>query len=515
MTSTAGSTSWLLAATAAVVAATGVCYHLSKKSTTTTSTPPANPSHLSTAADAVVPTTETTETTPSYESIRVAYGTQTGTAKRLAGLLQDHRPSNILDLTTSLVDMKTYDVDNLEKEQVIVFIMCTWEGGVPPESATIFCNWLEDMAQDFRVPNTFLANTSYAVFGLGSSEYEPMDRFCKAALRLDEHMERLGAKRLTPVVKGDASKDIEVQFVQWSHTKLWPALRRHRNGAAAEDVERTVPSEHTASAATAAATTATATTEPLKWESLADDTDGLLRPVVRDVKDHVPLAEYRRNNRKAKRAARLKARAADLVENDEDRLNASLVDLEDLGSAMKEGKQTVSEEIAAKPSERPEMVTPMQRKALTKEGYSIIGTHSAVKLCRWTKHQLRGRGGCYKHTCYGIVSYMCMEATPSLACANKCVFCWRHHKNPVGTKWRWKQDPPEKIVSEAIVRHCKMIHTAKGVPGVKMDRWMAAVRGPKHCALSLVGEPIMYPEINQLLTLLDSQGISTFLTGLS
>ena len=36
---------------------------------------------------------------------------------------------------------------------------------------------------------------------------------------------------------------------------------------------------------------------------------------------------------------------------------------------------------------------------------------------------LRGRGGCYKHTFYGIKSYQCMEMTPSLACANKCVFC--------------------------------------------------------------------------------------------
>lgn len=50
---------------------------------------------------------------------------------------------------------------------------------------------------------------------------------------------------------------------------------------------------------------------------------------------------------------------------------------------------------------------------------------------------MRGRGGCYKHTFYGITSYQCMEATPSLACANKCVFCWRHHKNPVGTEWRY------------------------------------------------------------------------------
>ena len=33
----------------------------------------------------------------------------------------------------------------------------------------------------------------------------------------------------------------------------------------------------------------------------------------------------------------------------------------------------------------------------------------------------------------------------------------------------------------------------------------------RHCALSLVGEPIMYPEINALVKLLHEKGISTFL----
>jgi wyosine [tRNA(Phe)-imidazoG37] synthetase (radical SAM superfamily) len=33
----------------------------------------------------------------------------------------------------------------------------------------------------------------------------------------------------------------------------------------------------------------------------------------------------------------------------------------------------------------------------------------------------------------------------------------------------------------------------------------------RHCALSLVGEPIMYPEINQLVDLLHARRISTFL----
>ena len=105
----------------------------------------------------------------------------------------------------------------------------------------------------------------------------------------------------------------------------------------------------------------------------------------------------------------------------------SVTDVEDMGAALGEKEE---EKRAKGPKD---MVTQSQAKALKKEGYKLIGGHSAVKLCRWTKHQLRGRGGCYKHTFYGITSYQCMEATPSLACANKCVFCWRHHKNPVAT----------------------------------------------------------------------------------
>ncbi|KAI9542179.1 hypothetical protein NQZ68_022232 [Dissostichus eleginoides] len=167
-------------------------------------------------------------------------------------------------------------------------------------------------------------------------------------------------------------------------------------------------------------------------------------------------------------------------------------------------------------AERREMITPALREALTKQatnltnllkcqmcfqGYKLIGSHSGVKLCRWTKSMLRGRGGCYKHTFYGIESHRCMETTPSLACANKCVFCWReacgqeqlqsavrkkrdryigkctfkgakeyeeenrervlepsiHNTNPVGTEWRWKMDPAEKILEDALEKHQTMI----------------------------------------------------------
>jgi len=54
------------------------------------------------------------------------------------------------------------------------------------------------------------------------------------------------------------------------------------------------------------------------------------------------------------------------------------------------------------------MITQQLRKTLTKGGYRLVGTHSAVKLCRWAKHFLRGHGACYKNGFYGIISYNCM-----------------------------------------------------------------------------------------------------------
>jgi tRNA wybutosine-synthesizing protein 1 len=160
--------------------------------------------------------------------------------------------------------------------------------------------------------------------------------------------------------------------------------------------------------------------------------------------------------------------------------------------------------------ERDELLYPRLRQSLSKQGYKLIGSHSAVKLCRWTKAMLRGRGGCYKHTFYNISSYQCMEMTPNLACANKCVFCWRHHTNPVGRDFTWKVDSPEFLVESALAEHRAMLRPLKGVPGVTTDR-LADAMNVRHCALSLVGEPIMYPRINDFVSLLHHKHISTFL----
>ena len=48
------------------------------------------------------------------------------------------------------------------------------------------------------------------------------------------------------------------------------------------------------------------------------------------------------------------------------------------------------------------MVTPMLKKALEKQGYRLIGSHSGVKLCRWTKVKLLWGNLCHATPIYPL-----------------------------------------------------------------------------------------------------------------
>ena len=91
------------------------------------------------------------------------------------------------------------------------------------------------------------------------------------------------------------------------------------------------------------------------------------------------------------------------------------------------------------------MLTQEAKLELEKQGYRVVGNHSAVKTCGWTKTMIRGQGGCYKLKFYGIMSNQCLQMTTSISCANRCTFCWRGYKAPVATEWKWDNDDPEKI----------------------------------------------------------------------
>ena len=156
------------------------------------------------------------------------------------------------------------------------------------------------------------------------------------------------------------------------------------------------------------------------------------------------------------------------------------------------------------------MITPLQKKVWEKQHYRIIGNHSAVKTCHWTKNMIKGEGGCYKLKFYGIMSNQCMQMTTSMSCANRCSFCWRSDKAPVSKEWKWEIDNPELILTESLKAHHKLLLGYKDNEVSNASSYKAS-KTVKHVALSLTGEPITYPKINELINLFNQEGISTFL----
>lgn len=71
-------------------------------------------------------------------------------------------------------------------------------------------------------------------------------------------------------------------------------------------------------------------------------------------------------------------------------------------------------------------------------------------------------------------------------------------------------DDPETLLNEALEKHRSLIKPLRGIPGATQERYKEALN-PTHCALSLVGEPIVYPHINQFVQLLHARNMSSFI----
>ena len=158
-------------------------------------------------------------------------------------------------------------------------------------------------------------------------------------------------------------------------------------------------------------------------------------------------------------------------------------------------------------------LTEGQKKQLHKQGYRIIGNHSAVKICEWTRKMLRGEGGCYKYAFYGIRSHQCLQMTSSMFCASRCKFCWRGQKAPVSKEdWYGLIDNPKKIIDESIKAQLLLLQGFKGMGYEKADNIkISEMDDIRHVALSLTGEPITYPKLNELLAEFHKRKTSTFL----
>lgn len=157
------------------------------------------------------------------------------------------------------------------------------------------------------------------------------------------------------------------------------------------------------------------------------------------------------------------------------------------------------------------------RKRIRKETYEPVGEHSAVQLCTWTKNSLRDEGECFKQKFYGIKSHKCCQMTCSIFCNNQCIHCWRDISNSQD-KFPEKYDSPKEIIDEAIKAQRRLLtgfninksSKSKQLSKANQNKLKEA-QNPNQFAISLTGEPTLYPKIGELISEIRARGCTSFL----
>jgi tRNA wybutosine-synthesizing protein 1 len=142
---------------------------------------------------------------------------------------------------------------------------------------------------------------------------------------------------------------------------------------------------------------------------------------------------------------------------------------------------------------------------LTHQGYHLVGG-GAVKPCLWLNRSMRGGDQCYKHHFYGISSHRCVQMTPTLECNHLCLHCWRPIDDPVPEIAPLE---PAELLDGILSGQQKFLSGYGGAKTTDLER-LAEAREPRHVALSLMGEPTLYPYLKELIELIRKRGMTTF-----
>ena len=152
----------------------------------------------------------------------------------------------------------------------------------------------------------------------------------------------------------------------------------------------------------------------------------------------------------------------------------------------------------------------IRKKDLESQGYRLVGNHSAVKVCHWCKSSIKGNGSCYKNAFYGIRSEQCVQMTPAVnVCNFKCAWCWRNI-DMYDVAWSGPVDEPDEIIDGCITAQVDALQGFGGSSAADKVKF-AAAQCPIHFAISLAGEPTLYPKLPELIDRLKARGITAFL----
>ena len=156
--------------------------------------------------------------------------------------------------------------------------------------------------------------------------------------------------------------------------------------------------------------------------------------------------------------------------------------------------------------------TKEEQAKLEYSGYRFVGEHghAAAKICHWTRKSIVNEGVCYKEQFYGVKSHRCLQMSPAVPfCNQKCSFCWRD-LSQTRVEWEWEYDDPKTIIEGAIKAQNNLLCGFGG--NKKADKKkLEESKKPTNAAISLAGEPTLYPEIDELLAEFHRQDFTTFL----
>lgn len=153
-----------------------------------------------------------------------------------------------------------------------------------------------------------------------------------------------------------------------------------------------------------------------------------------------------------------------------------------------------------------------QKEDLEKKGYRFVGSHNhaAVKICHWTRKSILDQGVCYKEQFYGIKSHRCLQMSPSIPfCHHKCLFCWRD-TSITSTEWTGMVDEPTEIIDGCLEAQKRLLCGFFGNSRANKKK-LEESKNPNNAAISLAGEPLIYPYLNDLLNEFHKRDFTTFL----
>jgi sulfite reductase (NADPH) flavoprotein alpha-component len=138
--------------------------------------------------------------------LTIAYGTETGNAKKLASEFVIRAKKT--GIPAKLVSLDQYRLNDLPKEEYFLTIVSTQGEGDPPEAAKKFFDHIHN--NGFK-----LDRLKFSVLALGDTSY-PL--FCKAGEDVDAQLQKLGGQRIVPLQKCDI--DYESVAEDWFHQVL-------------------------------------------------------------------------------------------------------------------------------------------------------------------------------------------------------------------------------------------------------------------------------------------------------